>query len=83
MEDLQSYSGAGVFDSFPSEGNVYWVADSCASWASGFEELERKMLLMALASLEVKACLNEGEMDVEGVVDAFGHVHVVQARPQV
>ena len=83
MEDLQSYSGAGVFDSFPTMGSVYCATDSCGSWAGGFAEFELKLLLMALASLEVKACLNEGEMDVEGVIDAFGHVHVVQARPQV
>lgn len=83
MEDLQSYSGAGVFDSFPTEGSVYCVTDSCESWAGGFKAFELKMVLMALASLEVKACLNAGEMDVEGVIDAFGNVHVVQARPQV
>lgn len=83
MEDLQSYSGAGVFDSFPVQGRVYCVTDFCKNWEGGFAQLELKMLLMALASLEVKACLDEGEMDVEGVIDAFGHVHVVQARPQV
>ena len=83
MEDLQSYSGAGVFDSFPTQGSVYRAADSCGSWAGGFAELELKMLLMAVASLEVKECLDNGDMDVEGVIDALGHVHVVQARPQV
>jgi phosphoenolpyruvate synthase/pyruvate phosphate dikinase len=83
MEDLEHYSGAGVFDSFPTEGSRYCVADGSGSWANGFVDLQRTTLLMALASLEVKACLDEGEMDVEGVLDAFGHVHVVQARPQV
>lgn len=83
MEDLQSYSGAGVFDSFPTAGSLHCVAESLSSWRGGFAELEHRLMAMAIASLEVKACLDEGDMDVEGVIDAFGNVHVVQARPQV
>ena len=41
-----------------------------------------QVVVMALASAEVAAVLG-GEQDVEGVLDASGAVHVVQARPQI
>lgn len=81
MEDLGSYSGAGVFDSFPTAGS-----ESRAAWGGvltqGFGAAGTIMLQIALASAEAAACLG-GDQDVEGVVDAEGTVCIVQARPQV
>jgi hypothetical protein len=83
MEDLQQYSGAGVFDSFPTADTEYCVAYNGNCWSHGYNNLEKRMILMALATLEVQVCLGDGDVDVEGVLDCHEHVVVVQARPQV
>jgi Pyruvate phosphate dikinase, AMP/ATP-binding domain len=81
MEDLADYAGAGVFDSYPTQGAIYVPADAVAL-GGALADVGRQVVVMALASAEVAARLG-GEQDVEGVLDAAGAVHVVQARPQV
>lgn len=83
MEDLEEFSGAGVFDSFPTAGVAYGTAWNADMQAGGLSGVEAAMLAMVLATAEVELCLGEGDQDVEGVLDHHGQVHVVQARPQV
>lgn len=83
MEDLAEFSGAGVFDSVPMAGVAYAAAWNGAILAEGLEGVEAAMLAIVLATVEVEMCMGEGDQDVEGVLDHCGHVHVVQARPQV
>lgn len=83
MEDLAEFSGAGVFDSFPTAGVAYGAAWNASMQEGGLATIEAKMLAMVLATAEVEMCFDEGDQDVEGVLDCYGQVHVVQARPQV
>jgi hypothetical protein len=81
MEDLGSFSGAGVFDSIGT-----WVSEASAAGTGflgkGYVDVGLSMLQMALVTAEVAACLH-GDQDVEGVLDVDEQVWVVQARPQV
>lgn len=83
MEDLAEFSGAGVFDSYPTSGVAYSAACSAGLQDRGLRGVEAAMLAMVLATAEVELCLGECDQDVEGVLDYHGDVHVVQARPQV
>jgi hypothetical protein len=81
MEDLGSFSGAGVFDSVATRGMEAQAA-GVGYLGEGYLDVGLSMLQMALVSAEVAACLH-GDQDIEGVVDIDGDVWVVQARPQV
>lgn len=81
-EDLDEYSGAGIYDSFlaqPVQLRIVDYAKEPLLWNKGFRsELLRKLVA---TSVEVESIMGAPQ-DIEGVV-AGDRVHIVQSRPQV
>jgi hypothetical protein len=78
------FAGAGLFESVQSAAaDEAAAADySAEPLLAGGAPARAALGRVAAAALAVEAALG-GAQDVEGVVDAAGGVHVVQARPQV
>ncbi len=83
-EDLESFAGAGLYDSVPVvqlEEHALDYSNEAVYWDGGMRAGLMKSI--AEAGRAVEAAFGGVPQDVEGIVDGGGGVTVVQARPQV
>ena len=83
-EDLPGFAGAGLFDSvFVSE--PVEVAHDYSSDPIVSDPVFRDKYARAIAetSLKIASAFGGAAQDIEGVIDADGKIHIVQARPQM
>ncbi len=82
-EDLEGFSGAGLFDSIPmdapEERPVDYACDPIVCDRDGFQK--RTLAKIAEAGAAIERAMGSPQ-DIEGVV-VNGEVFVVQTRPQV
>ena len=82
-EDLEGYAGAGLYESVTMDVTYRQVVDYSSDPIIVDAEFRRQLMSnVAKAGAEIETALGSPQ-DVEGVVDAEGHVYVVQTRPQM
>lgn len=80
-EDLEAFSGAGLYDSIPVEALIdapVNYTDEGLLWDAGYSKALAARLVSVGSAVE-KAF--GSSQDIEGVVDASGAITVVQSRP--
>ena len=80
---LCRFAGAGLFDSAQVPQPESVAVDYSEDPLFTDDAFQADMLARIAAASVAVECAFGAAQDVEGVVDAEGRVHVVQARPQV